>query len=101
MFYVYILRSEKDKKRYIGFTKNLDRRLIEHNSGLVKSTKNRRPLTLIYVEEYSSKTEAMNREKEIKGNLLFLIEGLQPLNIYFGANPTAASNSTIFSITDF
>jgi len=68
MFYVYILRSEKDKKRYIGFTKNLDRRLIEHNSGLVKSTKNRRPLTLIYIEEYSSKTESMNREKEIKAN---------------------------------
>ena len=68
MFYVYILRSEKDKKRYIGFTKNLDRRLIEHNSGLIKSTKNGRPLTLIYIEEYSSKTEAMNREKEIKAN---------------------------------
>jgi predicted GIY-YIG superfamily endonuclease len=30
MFYVYILQSEKDKKRYIGFTENLDRRLIEH-----------------------------------------------------------------------
>ena len=68
MFYVYILRSEKDKKRYIGFTKNLDRRLIEHNSGLIKSTKNGRPLTLIYIEEYSSKTEAINREKEIKVN---------------------------------
>jgi putative endonuclease len=66
MFYVYILQSEKDKKRYIGFSKNLDRRLIEHNSGLVKSTRNRKPLKLIYFEEFENKVDAMNREKEIK-----------------------------------
>ncbi|MEW6194660.1 MAG: GIY-YIG nuclease family protein [Bacteroidota bacterium] len=39
MYTVYILLSEKDHKRYIGFTDNLERRLSEHNSGLVKSTK--------------------------------------------------------------
>ena len=66
MFYTYILHSEKDKKRYIGFTANLKRRMVEHNSGIVKSTKNRRPLKLIYCEEFESKDEAMNREKEIK-----------------------------------
>ena len=66
MFYVYILLSEKDNKRYIGCTENLDRRLAEHNSGLVKSTKNRRPLKLIYFEEYESKSDARKREKEIK-----------------------------------
>jgi len=66
MFYVYILQSEKDQKRYIGFTTNFERRLSEHNSGLVKSTKNRRPLKIIYLEEFESKDEAMNREKEIK-----------------------------------
>jgi len=66
MFTVYILQSEKDNKRYIGFTENLERRLDEHKSGKVKSTKNRRPLTLIYKEEYPSKSEAMLREKEIK-----------------------------------
>jgi len=66
MFTVYILQSEKDNKRYIGFTENLERRLDEHKSGKVKSTKNRRPLTLIYNEEYPSKSEAMLREKEIK-----------------------------------
>ena len=66
MFYTYILQSEKDKKRYIGFTANLKRRMVEHNSGIVKSTKNRRPLKLIYCEEFESKDEAMNREKEIK-----------------------------------
>jgi len=66
MFFVYILLSEKDSKRYIGCTENLNRRLAEHNSGLVKSTKNRRPLKLIYFEEFNIKSDAMKREKEIK-----------------------------------
>ena len=66
MYYVYILQSEKDSKRYIGFTENLQRRLDEHNSGMVKSTKNRRPFKLIYFEEYENKSEAIKREREIK-----------------------------------
>jgi putative endonuclease len=66
MFTVYILQSDKDKKRYIGFTDNLDRRLAEHNSGKVKSTKNRVPLNLIYCERFETKGEAMSREKFFK-----------------------------------
>jgi putative endonuclease len=66
MYFVYILQSEKDKKRYIGFTENLERRLSEHNSGLAKSTRNRKPLKLIYFEEFENKADAMKREKEIK-----------------------------------
>jgi len=66
MYFVYVLKSKKDQKRYIGFTDNLERRLNEHNSGKVKSTKNRKPLDLIYCEEYESKSEAMNREKYFK-----------------------------------
>jgi putative endonuclease len=66
MFYVYILLSLKDKKRYIGFTENLDRRLSEHYSGLVRSTRNRKPLKLLYFEEFENKSDAMKREKEIK-----------------------------------
>jgi putative endonuclease len=66
MYFVYILLSEKDNKRYIGCTENLDRRLTEHNSGLVKSTKNRRPLKLIHFEKFISKSDAMKREKKIK-----------------------------------
>ena len=42
-------------------TSNLDRRLTEHHSGLVKSTKNRRPMKLIYTEEFDSKEDAMKR----------------------------------------
>ncbi|MCX6173359.1 MAG: GIY-YIG nuclease family protein [Ignavibacteriales bacterium] len=66
MFTVYILLSEKDNKRYIGFTDDLDRRLIEHGLGKVKSTKNRRPLKLIYSEKYENKSDAMKREKYFK-----------------------------------
>jgi putative endonuclease len=66
MYFVYILQSDRDKKRYIGCTENLERRLEEHNSGSVKSTKNRRPLKLIYFEEYESKSVASKREREIK-----------------------------------
>ena len=66
IYYTYILRSLKDHKRYIGSTDNLIRRVDEHNDGLVKSTKNRRPLVLIYSEEFHSKTEALKREKFFK-----------------------------------
>jgi len=52
MFFVYILISKKDKKRYIGMTSDLNRRLFEHNAGLVKSTKNRTPLELLYFEKF-------------------------------------------------
>ncbi len=66
MFHIYILQSQKDNKRYIGFTENLEKRIDDHNSGLVKSTKNRRPLVLIYSEEFQSKSEAFKREKFFK-----------------------------------
>ena len=66
MHYVYILRSLKDNKLYTGYTKNLSDRLFRHNNGLVHSTRNRRPLKLIYSEKFISKTEALKREKYFK-----------------------------------
>ncbi|MBZ0181485.1 MAG: GIY-YIG nuclease family protein [Melioribacteraceae bacterium] len=65
-YFVYIFTSLKDSKRYIGMTSDLSRRLNEHNSGKVKSTKNRRPLELIYTEEFISKQDALNRETFFK-----------------------------------
>jgi putative endonuclease len=62
MYFVYVLKSKVDNKRYIGFTDNLERRLSEHNSGKVVSTRNRKPLELIYTEQFENKSEAMNRE---------------------------------------
>lgn len=66
MFYVYILKSSVDHKLYTGYTGNLKKRLIEHRSGNVESTKNRRPLELIYYEAYTDKTSALVREKFLK-----------------------------------
>jgi len=63
IFFVYILKSEKDSKRYIGSTNNLQRRMSQHNSGMVKSTIFRRPLKMIYMEKFPSREEAEEREK--------------------------------------
>ena len=50
MSYVYVLLSLKDGKRYTGITDDVERRLEEHNSGQVKSTKHRTPFKIIYYE---------------------------------------------------
>ena len=67
MYYVYILKSLKDKRLYIGYTSNLKLRHKEHCDGMVKSTANRRPLELIYYEAYKNEKDARNREKYLKG----------------------------------
>ncbi|MFA6917674.1 MAG: GIY-YIG nuclease family protein [Candidatus Gracilibacteria bacterium] len=66
VYSIYILRSLKDGKSYTGYTKNLERRFQEHVTGRVKSTRNRRPLKLIYSETFNTKTEALIREKYLK-----------------------------------
>ncbi|MFA5386232.1 MAG: GIY-YIG nuclease family protein [Candidatus Paceibacterota bacterium] len=66
MFFVYILRSRKDNSFYIGFAPELRKRLEKHNQGLVRSTKNIRPMELIYFEGYKSKTDALIRERRLK-----------------------------------
>ncbi len=66
MFYIYILKSKKDNNLYTGFSGNLKKRLQEHHNGNVDSTKNRRPLVLIYYEAYLEKTNALLREKFLK-----------------------------------
>ena len=66
MFYTYVLRSESDNRLYIGFTEDLNKRLKEHNDGLVGSTKNRKPFKLIYYEACLDKGKAIAREKYFK-----------------------------------
>jgi len=66
MFYVYVLKSKKDGKCYIGSANDLKRRLEEHNSGKVVSTKNRRPLMLVYYEAFRSEKDARRREQTLK-----------------------------------
>jgi len=66
MHYTYVLYSEKDRKFYTGYTKNLKLRFEQHRKGLVESTKNRRPLTLIYYEACLNQSDATHREKYLK-----------------------------------
>lgn len=66
MFYTYVLRSQKDKKLYIGWTSDLKSRLKKHNEGLVTATKYRKPLELLYYEACKSKEKAIIREKQLK-----------------------------------
>ena len=66
MYYVYVLRSLKDNRHYIGYTQNLSKRLAEHNRGKSISVRNRGPFKLIYKEAVASELEALHRERKIK-----------------------------------
>jgi putative endonuclease len=68
MYFVYVLRSEKDGRFYTGITNNLKHRLVEHNRGKssTPSTKNQRPFILIYFEKVENRRVAREREKYLK-----------------------------------
>lgn len=67
MFFVYILKSKKDKKTlYTGYTSNLRKRFKEHNLGPVGWTKSKRPWQLVYYEAYTSRQDAQKREENLK-----------------------------------
>jgi putative endonuclease len=66
MFYTYVLLSELDKKFYTGYTKDLKLRFEEHKRGNVESTKDRRPLKLVYYESCINQQDATHREKYLK-----------------------------------
>ena len=68
MYYTYVLISKGDGRLYIGSTSNLKRRFEEHNKGLNKSTKNRRPFKLIYYEAYILKKDATKAEMFFKSS---------------------------------
>lgn len=65
-FWVYILKSKKDNRFYIGSTNNLSKRMEEHNEGKVISTKHRRPVELVYYEAFRIERKARIREKRLK-----------------------------------
>lgn len=66
MQYVYLLKSLNFKRKYIGCTNDLKNRFLQHNRGLVSSTKFFKPWKLIYYEAFYNKIDAFNREKELK-----------------------------------
>ncbi|WP_317127803.1 GIY-YIG nuclease family protein [Mucilaginibacter terrigena] len=62
MYYSYILKSLKDERYYYGSTNDVNKRLLKHNSGQVKSTKHRAPFVVHFVEEHLNRTLAFKRE---------------------------------------
>ncbi len=66
MYYVYALISVKHDRIYIGMTRNVNRRLKEHNAGKTKSIRYYRPWELFYTEEYVSRKEARKQEIKLK-----------------------------------
>ena len=66
MYYLYILKSKKDNQLYVGSTTDLRRRLSEHNSGMVASTKSRAPFELRYYEAFHTENDARKLEASLK-----------------------------------
>ncbi len=64
--YVYILSSEIKNWHYVGFTKNVENRIYEHNKGNVTSTKSYKPFKLIFVQVVSDTKIARQLEKFLK-----------------------------------
>ena len=68
-FYVYMLKSEGEKKvTYVGYTKDLKKRIKLHNSGKGAKFTRGRKWKLIYKEKYNTKNQAISREYYIKNN---------------------------------
>lgn len=64
--YVYVIRSEKDGRFYVGLTSNVKKRVSQHNAGRTRSTKAYRPWKLFFFEECLNRIEARKREKYLK-----------------------------------
>jgi putative endonuclease len=65
-YYTYVLKSDADGNLYTGYTKDLKLRFEQHQKGLVESTKNRRPLSLLYYEACLDQADATRRERYLK-----------------------------------
>ncbi len=67
--FVYALLSEKDGRIYVGMTQDIDRRILQHNSGKSKSTKHYVPWKLLYFEVVNTREEARSREIFLKSGV--------------------------------
>lgn len=66
MWFVYIIESIPTGRRYIGYTADWKKRLDYHNNGANSSTQPYRPYKLAYLEELSTKHDALVRERQLK-----------------------------------
>ncbi|MGB6082819.1 GIY-YIG nuclease family protein [Moheibacter sp.] len=69
MFYTYVIKSGVDGRLYKGHCEFLEKRIEEHNSGKTKSTKAYVPWKLVYFESFSTRNEAVLREKYFKSGI--------------------------------
>ena len=79
MFYVYVLRSEKTGRRYVGSCQDVQERLRRHNAGHSKVTRHGVPWSLEHFEPFSTRAEAMQRERYYKTG-----KGRDELDAQFG-----------------
>ena len=66
MYTTYIIKNSKTNRHYIGCTNNLSRRIVEHNRGQTKSTRQEGEWVIVYKEIFDSSIKAKKREKQIK-----------------------------------
>ena len=66
MWYMYMVKCQDDSF-YVGMTENIKERIARHNHGKGSAyTRLRRPVRLVYFEQYQNKTEVVQREREVK-----------------------------------
>ncbi len=83
MFVVYILINTIGTRTYVGHTNNVEKRLMEHNSGQVTATKAYRPWSILFTESIDSLSRAKHRELYWKSgagrkNITRIMEGFPP-----------------------
>ncbi len=69
-YYVYMLIAENSKISYVGYTNNISKRILLHNSGKGAKFTRGRKWKLIYKEKFTNKSDAMKNEIFLKKNLL-------------------------------
>ena len=68
MYFAYVLKSIEHEYFYKGHCKELENRLVQHNSGMTKSIKPYIPFTIVYFEKFETEKEAVGREKYFKSS---------------------------------
>ncbi len=66
MYFIYILYSKSFDRYYVGSTENVELRLYRHNSKMVASTKKYITWVVVHTEQFSSRSDAVKRENQIK-----------------------------------
>ena len=66
MFFVYVLRSLRTRRHYVGSTQDVQARLLQHNAGRSPSTRSAAPWELLHTERFPSRSAALAQERRIK-----------------------------------